>query len=193
MIVAAWCKDEGVIAWDKESKDSRRSIVDESMAVVRECKTMAEEALRSGLNEVLNQARECPGKSTREIGQRQEEVSSVRREDARQDFETSEAVLGRFIFFSIRKGNNVDLDFEAVKSVNVGEEQCWNMLIEASPEGNKHERNVEGHVDLSSFCWLAHKRHRCNLCVFQHWVGQGLVFFQSRILLCVSVLWLFLT
>ena len=104
--------------------------MEDSEHVVRECKAMADEEPRTGWNQVRRQVHKF------NQGDMSKPKRGINREELeiRQDFPSTEAFLGRCSYDMKDEGHRVQLEFEAIKRVGLGEEHSWTPLIEGSDD-----------------------------------------------------------
>ena len=108
--------------------EARKGGTTESENVVRECKAVAEEELRSGWNQFKKQDHKI------DHGNRSKPSRGIKRKswEIGQDFRNIEAILGRCSDDINDEGHRVELEFEAIKRVMLGEERRWTILMEGS-------------------------------------------------------------
>ena len=107
--------------------------------VVRECVAMAEEELWSGWNQVEEEVQQI------NHGNWKKPKRGIKREESkiRQKIHThNETILGRCAFVFNEEGHGAELDFEATKWVNLGEEHCWTAQVKEAKIFSGEEKGI---------------------------------------------------
>ena len=112
----------------------------ESEHVVKEWNAMAEEEPCSGWNQVQKQVHTNQPK---EIGESRRVESTEKIGNSEKTSLTMRLSWEDVRMIFIEEGHSVELDFEAIKRIGIGEERCWTTIIEGIEDVQWRKRNTK--------------------------------------------------